>query len=211
MKIIQLVQRSPEWHRFRQKHVMASDIGSICGVNPYRSAYQIWLDKIGAGKPVEMNANIQRGIELEPVARKLLGEHIGVEFTEIVVESSEYPWLGASLDGYFVESEYIGDREYQERRRFICELKAGGERAHELAKKGEIPSYYRFQCQQALICTQAEVCFFANYRPEDTKTPLVIIEEKPCSVIQKAILFESEFFWKTHVLGYMPPLKQQGD
>ncbi len=36
-----------EWLRIRKQYLTGTDAGAICGMNPYKSAMQVYLDKTG--------------------------------------------------------------------------------------------------------------------------------------------------------------------
>ena len=36
----------PEWLEYRRKGIGGSDAGAVCGLNPYRTAMQVYQDKI---------------------------------------------------------------------------------------------------------------------------------------------------------------------
>ena len=36
-----------EWLRYRTKGIGGSDVSIIAGINPYKSVYQLWLEKTG--------------------------------------------------------------------------------------------------------------------------------------------------------------------
>lgn len=210
MKIIEgLAQGTTEWHKFRSRHIMASDVSSIMGVNPWTSAYQVWLDKIGMGKPKEITPAMQHGIDCEPIARQLLNDKLGVKFEPKVAESSEIPYIGASLDGYYHKWDELhpGQREYIRKHIWICELKAMGLKGHDTTKQGFIPDHYLYQVQTQLLVTKADLCFFSNYYDGE----LAIIEVRPDAEIQRRIIIECKAFWDKNVLGYEAPPLGKGD
>ncbi len=53
--------------RQRQKHIGSSDMAAILGKDPWRSPYDVWLEKSGKLQPVaEANQAMQAGLDLEP-------------------------------------------------------------------------------------------------------------------------------------------------
>ena len=65
------VQRIPikdrtSWLEMRKQDVTASDVGAICGVEAYKSAAGVWLDKVGRGQQQDDNNLLRRGRLLEP-------------------------------------------------------------------------------------------------------------------------------------------------
>ena len=40
-----------EWLRYRTQGIGGSDVSIIAGINPFRSVYQLWLEKTGQAEP----------------------------------------------------------------------------------------------------------------------------------------------------------------
>ena len=62
---------TPEWHAARAQGIGASDVGSVLGLNPYKSALRLWSEKTGRLTPpnLDNNPNVMRGVALEtPIA-----------------------------------------------------------------------------------------------------------------------------------------------
>lgn len=92
-----LVQGSAEWLAYRQNRFNASEAGAVMACNPWfpKTPADLYDLKTGA-QLVVVNAAMNRGTELEPVARAALEELIGVQFTPVVKTRGRY---SASLDG----------------------------------------------------------------------------------------------------------------
>ncbi|MDH3571210.1 MAG: YqaJ viral recombinase family protein, partial [Gemmatimonadota bacterium] len=61
-----------EFHRRRLTGIGGSDVGAIVGVDPYRNALDVYLEKTGEVEPDEAPTPVQeRGRFLEPVIRQL--------------------------------------------------------------------------------------------------------------------------------------------
>jgi putative phage-type endonuclease len=181
-----LEQGSPEWHKYRSDHVMGTDIPIILGSNPWKTKLELWEEKLGMRPPQEINDAMRRGQELEPIARKLASELIGVEFEPVVYESFLYPWLAASLDGYIYPENTDG---------YILEIKCPKESTHLEAINGFIPEYYADQIQTQLLVTQAEMSYYFSYRPEYIEKPYSIIEVYPNFEKHIEILAKSKEFY----------------
>ena len=62
---------TPQWHAARAQGIGASDVGSVLGLNPYKSALRLWSEKTGRLTPPNLddNENVMRGVALEtPIA-----------------------------------------------------------------------------------------------------------------------------------------------
>lgn len=66
---------TPEWHEARQNSIGGSDISTICGLNPFQSAYHLWAVKTGKiPSTVEENWAIRFGKAFEEPILKLWQE-----------------------------------------------------------------------------------------------------------------------------------------
>lgn len=190
MKIIQGKageQGTQEWLEFRKNHIMASDVPNIMGVG-YRLPEQVFAEKLGLEGPQKENEAMARGKRLEPIARKKLNEMLResyTNFTPIVTESVDYPFLGASLDG-FCDAMAPHFR--------ICEIKTGGEAAKRNAKTGFIPEIHQLQMQTQLLVSEADICFYAFY--DDVDDDLTVIEVRPDRELQQRIVEAAKEFWE---------------
>ena len=54
------------WLAERRKRLGATDVSAILGLNPYKTAYEVWLDKRNMLEPWNGNAATSLGLMLEP-------------------------------------------------------------------------------------------------------------------------------------------------
>ena len=50
-----------QWLAYRRTGLGGSDAGAIMGVSPYKSAYAVWADKLGALPPTEDSEPMRQG------------------------------------------------------------------------------------------------------------------------------------------------------
>lgn len=100
MKVIDLAQRTPEWHRWRKSGITASDACILMG-SPYKTPWRLWCEKRGLVLEDDLsnNPHVQRGIREEPLARRRFEDRHGELLLPLCAESSELPILRASFDG----------------------------------------------------------------------------------------------------------------
>ena len=67
-----------QWLKQRQRGIGGSDISAVLGVNPWKTSYDLWLEKTGRA-PLETATTpaMQRGTILEPVVADLYAEETG--------------------------------------------------------------------------------------------------------------------------------------
>ncbi len=185
MKILSLDQGSDPWLQYRRKHIMATDASIILGLNNFKDMHHLWQEKMGFIDPEPANESMKRGNFLEADARKLVCERLNLDFDPIVVESSEYPWMGASLDGISLSHSRI------------CEIKCMKMSKHLQVSEDNLDLSHYAQMQHQLACTNAKVVYYASYHP-DAPEPLTIVEIYPDKqYIKNMIEKEKEFFFET--------------
>lgn len=195
MKIIEVEQGSPEWLDWRKTVITATDCSAIMGNNPWVTPYKCWQKKLGLIEEQKSNAAMERGVRLEPEARTQFNERRGFPYMlPAVVESTEFEFLGASLDGISVDHKHI------------LEIKCGGIKLHTQAQGGIIPDYYMDQMQHQLLVTRAEKCFYYSFDGKDG----VCIEVLPDPGFIERFLPRARIFWK-QIAFFEPPTLQQSD
>src|SRR5690606_840249 len=132
-----LIQGSSEWISWKKNKISGTDSAKILNLNPWASALSLWEEKLSLREPQKINSNMQRGVDAEPIARSMFNELYASDFKPLVVEHPEVKWAIASLDGMNSKNE-------------ILEIKANGQKNHDLALQGIIPDYYFCQIQHCL-------------------------------------------------------------
>lgn len=84
----------------RASGIGSSEIAAICGVDPWRNAYDVWAEKTGRVDGCEENQAMRLGTALEPTILKLASEELG---DRVVRPSSCFvgckPYMRANIDG----------------------------------------------------------------------------------------------------------------
>lgn len=105
------VNGSQEWHDARQGSLGGSQVGAALGLNPWESAYTLWLkltNQIDSMIPSSMSMRL--GTKLEaPILEIFAEEHPELEvFTTGTYASKSEPWKHANLDGLFRDGQEFG-------------------------------------------------------------------------------------------------------
>ena len=190
MKIIEVEQGSQDWLDWRKSVITATDCSCIMGSNPWTSEYKCWQRKLGLIEEVKSNEAMERGKRLEPIARDHFMKEFGIEMKPVVVESTEFDFLGASLDGISL----LG--------RSILEIKCGGNKLHDMAKNGKLPEYYMHQMQHQLLVTGVEKCFYYSFDGKEG----ICIEVFPDLKFQEEFMVKARKFWKNIAFHESPAL-----
>lgn len=182
-----------EWLEERRKGIGGSDAAAIAGLNPWRSAAAVYLDKVGEVEPEELNSErIRVGHDLEDYVARRFCDATGkkVRRNNYMLHHDEYDFILADID-----REIVGENA-------ILECKT----TNSFAAKDwaeEPPLHYQIQCLHYLLVTGADRCYIAA---------LIGNERFMFHVIERdeyvlADLLEIELrFWRENVeAGVCPP------
>lgn len=182
--------KSADWLAWRRQGIGSSDAPIVMGVSPYMTAYQLWEEKTGkVVKEEKTNFAMNKGNQLEPVARSKYELITGYEMPARMCEHYQYRFLRASLDGFCEELNKGIEVKYQ------------GREVHE---SGIVPDKYMPQIQHQLYVSGAESIDFISYNPE-CNPDLKIVNVKPDIEWLSHYLTIVLKFWNENVLGDEPP------
>jgi putative phage-type endonuclease len=101
MRVVDLPQRTPPWHQWRNNGIAASEAPVIMGRSPYKTPWRLWAEKTALVLPQDLsgNPNVQRGIRLEPIARAAFEQTHNDLLLPLCAEAEHDPLFRASFDG----------------------------------------------------------------------------------------------------------------
>ena len=158
-------QRSPEWFTIRLGKLTGSVADDMLSIGAKgietagRRALRVNLaaERLGGkGQPAGfVNADMQRGIDLEAEARRAYQESpIGTLVDEVgFMENTEYPHMGCSVDGVSLDGK------------LIIEIKCPRPENHWETMQHGVPQKYVPQITHNLMISGAHVCDFVSYCP----------------------------------------------
>jgi putative phage-type endonuclease len=195
LRLVELVQGSPEWVAWRLKVLGASRTAAILGKCPYSTPYEVWCELTGRKPPFEGNEATERGKQMEDPARAAYEMHCGfIEARPVCVLHPTLDFIGASLDGLDLNTL------------IPVEIKYASERSHQLALSGEVPEHYFYQVQHQLLCVpEAPYAHYWSYRSENPA--LVEVQHNP--KIQRLIEEGLCVFWELIRADIPPPLTEK--
>ena len=187
-----------EWLEIRQKGIGGSDVGSIFGLNKYKSPMQLWLEKTGKieSPNISNKLAVRLGNMLEDTVAQLFTEETGLEVkrNNFVLQHNDYPFMLANIDR---------EGKDKEGKRFILECKTAGSYASKDWQGEDIPLTYELQVMHYLIVTGYDygyiACLIGNQQFVIKKIEL---DEKNKEII---IAREKEF-WARVENNEMPPV-----
>ena len=181
-----------EWLRYRKQGIGGSDAGAVCGLNPYRTAMQVYQDKITEETEEIDNEAMRQGREFEDYVAKRFMEATGkkVRRANAMFYDEKHPFMLADVDRMVV-GENAG-----------LECKTASPYMADKWENGKIPLSYQIQCHHYISVCNAEAWYIAvliygrefKYyrieRDEEILADLVGIEED---------------FWKNRVSARVMP------
>jgi putative phage-type endonuclease len=102
MRVIDVVQRSPQWLEWRAHGVSASEVAVILGRSPYKTPWRLWAEKTGlVRRETELSSDWFRskGIAGEDPARRAFEDQHDTLLLALCGEADADPLLRASFDG----------------------------------------------------------------------------------------------------------------
>lgn len=184
-----------EWLKYRTKGIGGSDVSIIAGINPFKSVYQLWLEKTGQVEPEEEGSEYTHfGTLLEPIVRKEFMERTGIKVRQkhMLLQSEEDPFMFADLDGVINENGEL----------CIFEAKTASAYKQEVWEK-EVPAPYILQVQHYMAVTGAKKTYIAALVGGNHFFYHVV--ERDEEMIAEIIVME-KYFWQHHVMGGVEPV-----
>jgi putative phage-type endonuclease len=190
MKIVRLIQGSDEWQTHRLLYKNASETAALLGLSPWLTPYGLWEIKTGR-RTQECNFVMQRGLELEPLARQAYERDTGAIMEPAVVVSGDY---SASLDGLTFDGSLLLEVK--------CPYKGRDSETWKQAMLRQVEPHYMVQVQHQLMVSGAERCHFWVF---DGKNG-ILVEVLPDPAAFEQIRTAWDEFWKFVVTDTPPPI-----
>ncbi len=175
----------------RQDYIGGSDIGSIMGASPWKSAYTLWAEKTGLITPEDISdkeAVWWGTVEEDLVAKRFtMKTGIKVKKSNYAYGVEEYPYLRGHIDRIGVK------------RNVGLECKTTSSYNKTKYDEGEVPPYHWWQCQFYMFVTGMKEWYLATKR--DNQFYISSIQRDDEAIEQ--MLIACEDFWE-HVQNGEP-------
>ena len=162
----------------------------LSGINPFKSVHQLWLEKTGQVELEESDTEYTHfGTLLEPIVRKEFTTRTGIKVRQkhMILQSEEYPFMTANLDGTINDNGEMT----------IFEAKTASAFKQDIWEEG-IPAPYILQIQHYMAVTGAKRTYIAAIVGGNHFYCHMM--ERDEEMIEKIILMEKHF-WEENVLG----------
>lgn len=182
-----------EWLRARKMGITGTDAGAIVGMNPYKSSFSVYQEKVTPGVEADVdNERMREGRDLEEYVARRFTEQTGLKTKRAlaIFQNDAHPLLLADFDRLI-----IGQRAG-------LECKTVSPYASNQWANGKIPAHYLMQVQHYLAVSGYDCWYIAALifgqeliihkvpRDEELIGSLITVEER---------------FWNEHVAKQVPP------
>lgn len=186
---------SPEQLALRRSGITGTDLPAILGLSPWRTAFDVWLDKAGKAPSVEVNEDMERGTFLEDGAIRWYAHRTGARVEQPgTVVSRRNPLVIATPDGIV----YLAREEPE------CGLEVkmpSSPRGWGEPGTDAVPDYYLPQVAWNMAAT--------GLQKWDV---FAVLGGKPClyhvardTELEGLLVEEASRFWRDHVVTGKPP------
>ena len=179
----------------RTQGIGGSDVSIIAGINPFKSVYQLWLEKTGQIEPEQADSEAAHfGTLLEPIVRREFMQRTGLKVRQknMLLQSEDYPFMIADVDGVINEN---GEK-------IIFEVKTASSYKQEICEDG-VPAEYVLQVQHYMFVTGARKTYVAALVGGNHFYCHKV--ERDDDMIKKIIAME-KYFWEENVIGGVEPI-----
>lgn len=183
----------------RKTRVTATDATAIVGVNPWKTAHDVWAAKV-RGDTIEPSMRMRIGDRAEAMVMELLAEERKLTLATATTQIDRvHTWLCATPDRLVMDVSPVKDAQV----RGVAEAKVVGMRvAHHWGEEGdEVPDYVRVQVQVQLTVTRTRIGYVAALL--GTELRIFEVEHEPD--LEAAILEECEKFHRFYLVPRVPP------
>jgi len=179
----------------RKKSIGSSDAAAVLGLDSYRNAYDLWLEKTGRVEGFSGNKATERGDYLEDGILRWASDRIG---QKVVKPSNAFTKgiLRAHVDGQI--DKYGRGNPIVEAKNMVMP----GEWGEEMTD--QVPNNVFIQVQHQMVCAEAPYAYVARLSG-GSGMAFSIYRVEANQEIQDAIVEESEAFWAKYVEADEPP------
>ena len=181
-----------DWLRYRKCGITGTDAGAILGVNPYRSAFQVYHDKISDTIEDIDNEAMRQGRDLEDYVAQRFSEETGLKArrANAIYQSEEHPLLLADFDRLIV-GQKAG-----------LECKTVSPFSADKWANGKIPAHYLAQVDHYLVVSGFDCWYVAALILGKELIIHKIVTDKQ---VLADLIDKEELFWTRYVVPQIPP------
>jgi putative phage-type endonuclease len=184
------------WLKLRKRGIGGSDAAAVAGMNPYKSAVAVFLEKTGQMEPEEAGEAAYWGNVLEDVVAKEFALRTGlkVQRTNKMYRHPEHHFMIGNVDRLVTDGN---------KRRGILEVKTASAYKAGDWEDGRIPDNYAIQLQHYMAVLGLDYGHFAVLIGGNRFEHRYVERDER---IVKYLIEIEKHFWNEHVLKRIPPM-----
>lgn len=193
------MQNKQQWLKERKTYIGGSDLGSILGLNNFRTALDVYFEKTSEGIVEDSTSEAAYwGTVLEDVVAQEYAKRTGfkIEKPAGLIRHSEYPFIACNLDYWVVDTcghSHILECKTANQQKATCWGEEG---------TSQIPESYLYQvAYYAAITGATRVDIAVLIGGQDFR----IYRYDQDEVMESKLIRVAKKFWNNHVLAGVPP------
>lgn len=192
-----------EWLDWRRKGIGGSDVACIIGISPFRTARDIYYDKLNIAAVEENEGNwvaMEMGHLLEDLVAKIFERKAGLKIYQVkkMFQHPLFPFMLADVD-YFITMP--------DGRKAILEIKTTNYNARDhwwMDGMEVVPCYYEAQGRHYMAVMDIDSVFFCCLYG-NTEDEVIIREIRRDAAYEEEMIFLEQEFWTEYVQKNVPP------
>jgi putative phage-type endonuclease len=194
---------TPEQREARKSVIGSSDVPALCGVDPYRSLSDLWLDKTGQLEDRPASEDCERGNGLEPVVLNWFERRMGVTL-ERNIELRDGGIFGANLDAVIPDYEAT-IKEWRRKAIAVVEAKTTVDDEAWGEPPDGVPLKVLVQVQAQMMVADCQIAYVPVLMPKYKRFHFEVYQIQRHDAMIAEIKARGEWFWERHVLADIPP------
>jgi len=199
-----------DWLACRKQGIGGSDVAAMLGISPFRTARDLYYDKLGIAPTVDGDANwvqLEMGNLLEPLVARIFEKKTGLKAYQrkAMFQHPRYPWMLADLD-------YLVD--LPDGKPAILEIKTTNYNARDswwYNGQEIVPPYYETQGRHYMAVMNIDrVYFCCLYGNREDEAIIRVLNRDP--FCEEELIMLEDLFWHENVLARnSPDYTERGD
>ena len=189
-----------EWLEWRRKGIGGSDVGAVMGISPYKTARDVYFEKIGRTPDLTEEGNwvaMEVGKRLEALVAEIFSRKTGYRVWQekVMFQHPKYPFMVADIDYFFETPDGVVG---------VLECKTGNVYGKDKWEDDAVPYHYELQCRHYMSVKNLDIaycaCLFSNsesdflYRKIDRDLDF-----------EEVMIEQEEDFWTENVIPMKEP------
>ncbi|MDZ5782078.1 YqaJ viral recombinase family protein [Marinococcus luteus] len=182
-----------EWLEHRKSGLGGSDVSAVLGLNKYKTAFEVWLEKQPDYMPEEITSEAAHwGNRLESIVADEFRERTGkrVQKRNAIYRHKDHPFMLANIDRVVVGENAL------------LECKTANQFLSGDWEQEEVPDAYLVQCQHYMAVLNKQKAYIAVLIGGQK---FVWKEIKRDEELINLVIQREKEFWENHVLSRRPP------